>query len=211
MKNNIKSKYYIFLLIILSAFISACAVQQPAPRVTNRVAPTQTIPNAILNQITIEDLRVTCDLMARDLIVQEFIYKNKNSPIIAVKPIENKTDLTIDPDIFQKTIRVKLMKYSGGRILFRDDASYQYTLQERMKQSGGKVQITSTTTQARRQNSLRVGQPLNVQAQETTDTTMTDDAAVEKKVADVDYFLTGLIFLGLASALHNMYCTVQFI
>jgi len=179
-------------LFSLSAIIMlggcTATVPTPAARVTTRVAPTQALPRAILNQITVEDLRVTCDLMARDLIMQTFIYLKKSTPVIAVKPIENKTDLTIDPDIFQKTIRVKLMERSGGRILFRDEESYKYTLDERVKQSDGKVQITTTTTRTRRQTPTRVGQPLNVQEQAQTDTRIEDEAEVEKKVSGYRLF-----------------------
>lgn len=183
----------ILMPILILAF-SACSPQVPVPVVTNRRAPTDVIPGAMLNQISVEDLRVTCDIMARDLIQQEFIYTKKTTPIVAVRPLENKTDLAIDPDIFQKTIRVKLMEYSGGRILFRDEESYRYTLDERMKQSDGKVQISSTTTHTRTQNPTTVGQPLNVQVQDQKSTTTIDEDKIEKKVADVDYFLTGLIY-----------------
>ena len=164
--------------------------------VTPRESPTQPLRGAILNQLTIEDMRVTADMMARDLVIQEFLYAKPHIPIVAVKPIENKTDLTIDPDIIQKTIRVKLMEKGAGRILFRDEESYRYTLAERMKQSGGKVQITSTTTMNRTQNPTGLGAPVtpNVQTQSQTNTTVTDEASVEKKVADADYFLTGLIY-----------------
>ena len=195
MAKKCKLEYGLILLAILLALLAqGCAVQRPVGSITNRRAPTQELPGAILNQVTIEDLRVTCDLMARDLIRQEFIYTKKGAPVIAVKPIENKTDLTIDPDIFQKTIRVKLMEYSQGRILFRDEESYQYTLKERMKQSDDKVQITSTSTHTRTHGPTRIGQPINVQVQGQTNTTIVDEGEVEKRVADIDYFLTGLIF-----------------
>ncbi len=203
-KRNAIVFYFIFvvgLIIVLGG--CAVTVPTPVPRVTNRVAPTQALPRAILNQITVEDLRVTCDLMARDLIMQEFIYAKKNNPILAIKPIENKTDLTIDPDIFQKTIRVILMEKSGGRILFRDEESYKYTLDERIKQSGGKVQITTTTTRTRTQAPTRVGQPLNVQKQARTNTRIIDEVEIEKRVADIDYFLTGLIYSSTEVAVQN--------
>ena len=203
-KRNVIGFCFLFVLSLIIV-LGGCAatVPTPAARVTNRVAPTQALPGAILDQITVEDLRVTCDLMARDLIMQEFVYAKKSTPIMAVKPIENKTDLTIDPDIFQKTIRVKLMEKSGGRILFRDEESYKYTLDERVKQSDGKVQITTTTTRTRTQAPTRVGQPLNVQKQAQTDTRIEDEAEVEKKVADIDYFLTGLIYSSTEVAAQN--------
>lgn len=172
--------------------------------ITDRTAPQQPLPQAMLNQITVEDMRVTADTMARDLVVQEFLYTRPHTAVVAVKPIENKTDLTIDPDIFQKTIRVKLMERGGGRILFRDEESYRYTLDERMKQSG-KVQISSTTTRTRTQNPTQLGAPVtpNTQTQSQTNTTITDEGEVEKKVADADYFLTGLIYSTTESVAAN--------
>ena len=85
------------------------------------------------------------------------------------------------------------MEKSGGKVLFRDEASYQYTIEERARQSG-KVQISSTTTRQRTQQATRIGQPLQITHQSRTQTTVRDQAEVEKRVADVDYFLTGLIY-----------------
>ncbi len=191
MNTNIK---YIISLVIVSLFIASCTA--PVPRraqVTNRRAITQNLPNAILDQISVEDLRVTADLMARDLVVQPFLYSGNQTPIVAVKPIENKTNLTIDPDIFQKTIRVKLMEKAQGRILFRDEVSHAYTIEERLKQSG-KVQMSSTTTTTRRYNPTRIGAPLPTTVTSQTDTTMTEQGEASKRVADTNYFLTGLIY-----------------
>jgi PBP1b-binding outer membrane lipoprotein LpoB len=182
-------------LLALVLLLSACA---PVPDpvnvlVTSKRPVTQELPNAILDQISVEDLRVTADLMARDLVLQGFLYSMGKTPIITVKPIENKTDLTIDPDIFQKTIRVKLMEKAGGRILFRDDDSHDFTIEERAKQSG-KVQISTTTTRQRAANPTQVGAPIVVQQQAQTNTVLEDSAEVSKRVADADFFLTGLIY-----------------
>ncbi len=178
-------------LLLLSV---GCAVPPPRnAQITNRRPVTENLPNAILDQITVEDLRVTADFMARDLVLQPFLYSGKGPPIVAVKPIENKTDITIDPDIFQKTIRVKLMERAGGRILFRDEVSHNYTIEERLKQTG-KVQMTTTTTRSRTMNPTRVGAPIQIQEQMQTDTVMTDQGEVSKRVADTNYFLTGLIY-----------------
>lgn len=187
----------ISIVAVLAVFtITGCGgaptTTQPVQQ-TNRRAPTAQIPNAMLNQLTVEDMRVTADLMARDLILQPFINEAARPPVVAVKPIENKTDLAMDPDIIQKTIRVKLMERGGGRVLFRDEASYQYTLEERMKQSGT-VQISSTTTTQKVRQPTRVGQPLQVTTGSQTRTTMREEGEVAKRVADADYFLTGLIY-----------------
>lgn len=181
-------------LILIILVLGSCTA--PVPRrvqVTNRRAVTENLPNAILDQISVEDLRVTADLMARDLVVQSFLYDSKHKPIVAVKPIENKSNLNIDPDIFQKTIRVKLMERSQGRILFRDEVSHAYTIEERLKQKG-KVQMSSTTTTTRRYNPTRIGAPLPTTVTSQTDTTFSEQGEAAKKVADTDYFLTGLIY-----------------
>ena len=184
----------IFYLLFISLFLTSCTVPVPnRVQTTNKREVTENLPNAILDQITVEDLRVTADLMARDLVVQPFLYSGKQTPIVAVKPIENKTDLTIDPDIFQKTIRVKLMEKAQGRILFRDEVSHAYTMEERLKQSG-KVHMSSTTTTSRRSNQARIGAPLPTTVGSQTDTTYTEQGEAYKKVADTNYFLTGLIY-----------------
>ncbi|MCI5166168.1 MAG: hypothetical protein D3903_08735 [Candidatus Electrothrix sp. GM3_4] len=190
--NYIKKKRaigYWFLLLL----IAGCSVQKPIAQQTNRRAITTQVKDAILDQITVEDIRVTADLMARDIIAQQFLHNQEKKPVIAVKPIENKTTLTIDPDIFQKTMRVKLMERAGGRLLFRDEASHRYTLDERIKQSG-KVQISTTTVRRKSGNSFQLGQPMRTIQQEQSDTVMTDEGVAEKQVADVDYFLTGLVY-----------------
>lgn len=183
------------LLVALSAvLLNGCQTKPSVPaQTTNQVAPAAPLTGAMLDQLTVEDMRVTADLMARDLVLQPFVRAAARPPIVAVKPIENKTDLDLDPDIIQKTIRVKLMERSGGKVLFRDEASYQYTLDERMKQSGT-VQISSTTTKQRVQQPTRVGQPLQVTTQSQTQTTMREEAEIAKKVADADYFLTGFVY-----------------
>lgn len=187
-----KGSLFIGALAVL-AIIAGCTTPGPAVPTTSRRPSTQSLPGAILDQITVEDLRSAADLMARDLILQPFVLQANRLPIVAIKPIENKTDLKIDPDIFQKTIRVKLMEGSGGKILFRDEESHKYTIEERLKQSG-KVQVESTTTKRRVTKPTRVGQPLQTTTSSQTQTRYTEEGAVKKKVADADYFLTGLIF-----------------
>ena len=179
------------VLILLTTV--GCSVQTPVAQRTNRRAITSQLPDAMLDQITVEDLRVTADLMARDIIGQPFLYERKHKAVIAVKPIENKTTMDIDADIFQKTMRVKLMEGAGGRLLFRDEVSHKYTLDERLKQSG-KVHISTVTHRRKTINPFQLGQPMQATQQEQTDTAITDEGEVEKRVADVDYFLTGLVY-----------------
>lgn len=170
-----------------------CAASPPPPTATTRRAPTESLPGAMLDQIQVEDLRVTADTMARDIVLQEFLYTGNRVPVVAIRPIENKTDLPIDPEIFQQTMRVKLMEQSGGRILFRDDASHLYTVEERMRQSG-RVQISTTTTRTRTSAPTQVGSPIQRTEQSQQETTMTESGDVSQRVADIDYFLTGLIY-----------------
>lgn len=192
-RNRLSKFFFTCLCLLLLMDLNGCAPNRPTSLPTNRRDLTAELPNAMLDQITVEDLRVTADLMARDLIMQPFLYNQKGTAIVAVKPIENKTDLTIDPDIFQKTIRVKLMEKAGGRILFRDEDSRQYTVDERLQQSS-KVQVSTTTTRRRTTNPFQLGQPMQVQEQGQSDTTMTEEGEVSKRVADINYFLTGLVY-----------------
>lgn len=189
-----KKHLSIFLVALSTLFFNGCATPPAVPvQQTNRLTPTTQIQGAMLDQLSIEDMRVTADLMARDLVLQPFIYAASRPPIVAVKPIENKTDLDLDPDIIQKTIRVKLMERARGKILFRDEASYQYTIDERMKQSGT-IQISSTTSKQRVQQPTRVGRPLQITTQSQTQTIMREEGEVAKKVASADYFLTGFVY-----------------
>lgn len=68
-------------------------------------------------------------------------------------------------------------------MLFRDEASYQYTLDERMKQSGT-VQISSTTATQKVRQPTQVGQPLQTTTQSQARTVMREESEVAKKVAD---------------------------
>lgn len=183
----------LYILVIVHSTLTACAVRDPQAVADPRRAPTEVLPGAILDQIQVEDLRVTADTMARDIVLQDFLYSGKRVPVVAIRPIENKTDLPIDPEIFQQTMRVKLMEKSGGRILFRDDASHLYTVEERMRQSG-RVQISTSTTRTRTSAPTQVGQPIRITEQSQEDTTMTETGDVSQRVADIDYFLTGLIY-----------------
>lgn len=183
------------LVSITAVFLSGCSVPTPKrAQVTQKREITESLPDAILDQLSIEDLRVTADLMARDLVLQPFLRSHGRYPVVAIKPIENKTDLTIDPDIFQKTMRVKLMENSGpNRILFRDEESHTHTIDERLKQSG-KVRMSSTTTRTKRSQATQVGAPLPATIESEVETTLTEYGEASKKVADIDYFLTGLIY-----------------
>lgn len=183
-----------FTSLTILTLLSGCApVPTPPSHKTNRRPITQNINNAILNQISVEDLRVTADLMARDLVLQPCLAQRPTPPVIAVKPIENKTDLNIDPDIFQKTIRVKLMEKAGGHILFRDEVSHNYTVEERLKQSG-KVKMKTTTTSTRYRRPTRVGSPIIATEEQESKSVRVDEGEAVKRVADANYFLTGLIY-----------------
>ncbi len=186
-------RFFLCIAVIVHFMLAACAVRDPQPVADPRRAPTEVLPDAILDQIQIEDLRVTADTMARDIVLQEFLYSGKRVPVVAIRPIENKTNLPIDPEIFQQTMRVKLMEKSGGRILFRDDASHLFTVEERMRQSG-RVQISTTTTRTRTTEPTQIGQPMQITEESQQDTTMTETGDVSQRVADIDYFLTGLIY-----------------
>ena len=62
-----------------------------------------------------------------------------------------------------------------------------------MRQSG-RVQISTTTTRTRTSAPTQVGSPIQRTEQSQQDTTMTETGDVSQRVADIDYFLTGLIY-----------------
>ncbi len=206
---------FLFSAVMVSA-LAACVPQarQNSYRSTNRMAITEGTDSALYDQITVEDLRTTADLMARDLVVQPFLTQHKTPPVVAVKPIENKTDFPIDPDIFQKTIRVKLMEKAAGQILFRDEVSRAYTVEERVKQSG-KVVLSTTAVHSRISRPTRVGAPLLSMDSGEVKTMTTEKGEASSKVADTNYFLTGFIYsmkesVGSNAVRGNRYFQFQF-
>lgn len=208
------------MLYGITIFVLAACAPQPRPgfvqstQSTNRIGITEGTDSALFDQITVEDLRTTADLMARDLVVQPFLTQHKSPPIVAVKPIENKTEFPVDPDIFQKTIRVKLMEKAAGKILFRDEVSRDYTIEERVRQSG-KVVLDSTAVHSRILRPTKVGAPLLLEDSSEVKTIKSQKGAASSKVADADYFLTGFIYsmkesVGADALRGNRYFQFQF-
>jgi hypothetical protein len=159
--------------------------------------------------ITVAQFRYVCDMMARDLVRQPFVVRFGRPPVITIRKIQNKTGQYVDEHIFQETIRGKLMQNAGGTILFRDDASYNDIIQERVRQSNEEMTVTLTDTIIEEKTYDRVNEKTfesgslsgaggnmenarNVEEERAMD--MSQTATVKSALAAADYFLRGIIF-----------------
>jgi hypothetical protein len=137
------------------------------------------------------------------------VTRSARPPVITIRKIQNKTGSEIDEQIFQETIRVKLIENARGVVLFRDDVSYRDILEERARQSSGEVSVTLTDTVVTTQTVDRVKErefdggalsastgkgegTLNVEHESKKE--MTQSATVKSRVAAADYFLRGIIY-----------------
>lgn len=180
----------------------------PAQR-TQQVALEELPREIYADTITVQDFRRVCDALARDLVAQPFIGRSDAPPVVTIRKLANKTSVLIDEQIFQETIRVKLMEHSQGSVLFRDDDSYRDIVEERMRQSGSEIQVTLTDSVVSRNTNQR-GRDLEFergslsgQGQHAIDSNVQDaereleleqSASVKSRVAAADYFLRGLIY-----------------
>lgn len=200
------------LSVLLSLLILAgCATsQKKAPQATHQVRPVDALPTEVAaDTITVAQFRYVCDMMARDLVRQPFVVRFGRPPVVTIRKIQNKTVQYIDEQIFQETIRGKLMENAGGMILFRDDASYKDIIQERVRQSNEEMTVTLTDTVVEEKTYDRVKEKTfesgslsgaggniedarNVEEESTMD--MSQTATVKSSLAAADYFLRGIIF-----------------
>lgn len=200
------------LLAIFMAF--GCASPSPKPsqasRPVNQVRPIDAIPREVAaDTITVGQYRYVCDAMARDFIRQPFVVRAARPPVVTIRKIQNKTGIYIDEQIYQETIRAKLMENAGGMVLFRDDVSYKDIIEERARQSNEELTVTLTDTVLKTNTQDRVRDrefesgslsgasgntemAQNIEEESTMD--MSQTATVKSGVAAADYFLRGIIF-----------------
>ena len=188
---------------------AGCGSRTLPAQQTQRRAIEALPPEIYADTVTVQDFRRVCDALARDLITQPFITRSGQPPVITIRKLTNKTSVMIDEQIFQETIRVKLMEHARGAVLFRDDGSYRDIVQERLRQSSNQIEVTLTDSVVSRDSSRR-GRDLEFergslsgQGQHSKDTALQDaeqeieleqSASVSSKVAQADYFLRGLIY-----------------
>ena len=194
--------------VLVAGVLVGCARRPPVQRTQRR--PIEALPRRIFaDTITVQDFRRVCDALARDLILQPFIASAGRPPVVTIRSLQNKTDLELDLEIFQETVRVKLMQHARGTVLFRDDVSYRDIIEERLRQSDNEIQITLTDTQVQK-STVNRGREIEYQrgslsgrGKHTKETGLGESerevgleqaGAVTSKVAAVDYFLRGLIY-----------------
>ncbi len=201
-------KFIPFATIIF--FLIGCTTTSSINTQKTQYRPIYALPVEVAaDTITVARFRSVCDMLARNLVVQAFITRSYNPPVITIRKLQNKTGIEIDEHIFQETIRAKLMEYSQGAVLFRDDESYKDILQERIRQSSEEVTITmsdsvvETKTYDRIKEreydsgSLSAGSgsfEKTKNIEEESEMEMSQTGTVKSRVAAVDYFLRGIIY-----------------
>lgn len=193
--------------------LSGCTPVEPpviSPRRT-QLRPIEALPDEVAADIiTVRQFRRVSDMLARSLVVQPFITRSPRPPVITIRKLENKTGIEIDGQIFQETIRVKLIEHAKGGVLFRDDVSYKDIIQERARQSGNQVTVTLTDSVVETKGYKRAQerefesgllsgsskkateQTSNVKEESKTETSQS--ATVRSQIAGADYFLRGIIY-----------------
>ncbi len=205
-------KFYFFAALLPFVLLAGCGgtSSKTAPQATTQIRPIEALPTSVAaDTITVAQFRYVSDMMARDLVRQPFVVRAARPPIITVRKIQNKTGIYIDDQIFQETIRSKLMENSGGLLLFRDDVSYKDIIQERVRQSNEEMTVTITDTMLETKTYDRVREQefqsgslsgaggsgeatRNIEEESSMD--MSQTASVKSKVAAADYCLRGIIF-----------------
>jgi len=135
-------------------------------------------------------------IVRRDELIRSYtpqvLWSDRGNYLLAIQDFGNSSDFS---HIYKKGNDVsKKDILSIAKVL--SELHYRFnvdTVEERMRQSS-KVQISSSTTQRRTNAPTRVGQPLQRTTQSQEDVTMTQSGEVSQRVADIDYFLTGLIY-----------------
>ena len=193
---------------------TGCASPPPKrvvlPPQRTQLRPIEALPPEVFaDRITVQDFRSVCDQLARDMVVQPFIGRAARPPVVTIRQIENKTDLDIDEAIFQQTVRAKLMEHSRSAVLFRDDVSYKDIVEERLRSSGGEIQITLTDSSVESRSNDRFretdyqrgslsrrgrGRQADTSRDDERESQMEQSGSVSSRVAEADYFLRGIIY-----------------
>ena len=193
-------------LVVLLALCSC----RGTPSQTTQRRPIQQMPGVVYaDTIPVADFRAVCDALARDLVVQPFIARSDRPPVVTIRKLQNKTDVDLDEEIFQETIRVKLVEHAQGAVLFRDDASYRDIVEERLRSSGNEIEISITDSRVDTQSAdrfrdleyeagslsgSRLDNQRSAMREDETEVEMEQSGSVSARVAEVDYFLRGLVY-----------------
>ncbi len=194
------------VFIMIAAMVSGCAVQGPAnPGRTSRREIEDAPANRVLDKPSVQDFRIACDQMARDIVMSNLVQQTDGPVVFEIKPIEDLTGQNLDLTIYPRTIREKLMNMGGGQVVFRDETAREEVIQERIEQSDAVVNVTrteSSTISARRnsknQKFSKGGAGMvfdDVDENRKADEQRTQQVKVTGRIADVDYFLKGFIYL----------------
>jgi len=199
-----RAKYILFVLVAAAAAPALlCGCQTTEVKAPEKTASTyyrpvgEEVVNPDLNVPTVKDFISACDLMARDLVMSSVVQTADRPMVVEIKPIENKTGQDLDLTIYPQTIRGYINKQGVRKLAFRDETARDQIVPERIEQYGSTTMVhdkTETTkTRSVAGNKYSLGMPpdkIDDKSKRTTDRT----AEVSTKVAEVDYFLNGLIY-----------------
>lgn len=201
-------KYPIIAILLASLISSGCSTRLPAvdPTATSRRELTDTPDNRILDKPSVGQFMAACDNLSREL-SSASIFQNVTDPVVLeLRPIEDRTGQSLDLTIYPQTIREKLMNMGNSKIVFRDETIRDSIINERIDQFGENIRVSETETSTitgskatTRTGSFKgpggVGTPFAVNERKSITVEKNRNAEVSSKIASVDYFLTGFVYL----------------
>lgn len=208
---KMKKTYIVPAILCFIFSFMGCAQPKKAVVIpATQYRPIEALPGEVAAEtLTVGQFRRVCDILARNIIVQSFITRASQPPIITIRKLENKTGQEIDEQIFQETIRVKLIENAAGSVLFRDDASYKDIIKERMRQGSGEINVTLTDSMTESRgyerskereyesgslSGLSGATDKSATRDEESEMRMRQSGKVKSRIAEADYFLRGLIY-----------------
>ncbi len=194
-------------ILLTGCLMSGCTtVRGVDPDRTRRVENRDEPRNRVLDKPSVQEFLSACDYLSRDLANSALIQYADRPVVIEISPMVDRTGQGLDVSIYGQTMREKLMQMGHGKIAFRDEESRENIIAERIDQSDTPIVVTSSETTTTT-GSRRISRPGGFKGPGGTgtsfDVTETGDTTVEKnqqaevsgKIADVDYFLCGFVYL----------------
>ena len=176
------------------------------PDITSRRELTDVPRNRVLDKPSVGQFMAACDNLSRELSSATIFQRAVDPVVLELKPIEDKTGQGLDLTIYPQAIRENLMSMGSSKIVFRDETIRDSIIDERIDQSGENVRVRKmeSATTTGNKATTRTG---SFKGPGGTGTVFTDDesksltvekrqnAEVSSRIASVDYFLTGFVYL----------------
>jgi PBP1b-binding outer membrane lipoprotein LpoB len=205
---SVKINNAVITVLAVSFMISGCStnIQDAQPNRTSRREISEEPANRVLDRPSVQEFLSACDYLTRDLASSAMVQTAEKPVVIEIKPIEDRTGQALDLTIYPQTIREKLMSMGHGRITFRDEESRDEIVEERIGQSDEAIHVRKSESSdvTGRKISARpggykgpggVGTPFVTRERKNEQVQKDQQADVSGKIADVDYFLKGFVYL----------------